>query len=79
MIHLADATHVDNDTPRSRLVGIVAGNPAECLPESLHGGEVEIAISPENDTLAYTLLLGDTNTIEMCRSEICVLLAHKFV
>lgn len=70
MIHLADATHVDHDTPRSRLVGIVAGNPAECLPESLHGGEVEIAISPENDTLAYTLLLGDnTNTNEMCQSE----------
>jgi hypothetical protein len=40
------------------------------LPESLHGGEVEIAISPENDTLAYTLLLGDnTHTIEMCQSE----------
>ena len=60
MIHLADATHVDNDTPRSRIVGIVAGNPAECLAESLHGGEIEIAISSENDTLPYTLLLRDT-------------------
>ena len=63
MVHLADATHVDNDTSRSGIIAMVTGDFAKGLAKSLNSGEIEIAISSENDALAYTLVLSKAHTI----------------
>jgi hypothetical protein len=42
---------------------MVTGDFAKGLAKSLNSGEIEIAISSENDALAYTLVLSKAHTI----------------